>query len=167
MTCTCSVAQYSLQHYSVINNTEELHVDAHIHGREGRERRKRVFHRLSEFQFVLVKMEGVSAQDIRAGQSGAEAGHSQPIDTALGLGQQRFISSLSPWSPRADCLPGGPSHTGLKATWRVSVRNMMAGNIVCGCRFGGDKGKIYNTSTLYVQLRYISLPFSCLTFSLG
>lgn len=71
---TRSVAEHSLQHCRAINKIKELHVDTHINHRET-ERRTRVFHRLSEFQFVLVKMERISAQDIRAGQSGAGSVH--------------------------------------------------------------------------------------------
>lgn len=70
---TCSMAKYSLQHsYFYQYNLRSAY--GHTHPQQ-RQKRKGVFHCLSEFQFVLVKMEGVLAWDIRAGQFGAGAGH--------------------------------------------------------------------------------------------
>ena len=84
----------------------------------GRERRNRVFHRLSEFQFVLVKMEGDSAQDIWAGRSGAGAGRRW-------RSAHRF--SFRSGSAQIHLLPVS------KATWTVAVRQVMAGKAVCVC----------------------------------
>ncbi len=64
---------------------------------EERERRKRVF------QLVLVKMEGVWAQDIRAGPCGAGAGHRwlSANRCSFRSGAAEIHLSLSAWSPRA------------------------------------------------------------------
>lgn len=84
----------------------KLHADTHIHSRE----RKRAFQHLSELQFVVVKLEGFQHRiyDQASLEQGQGTAGFRPTDAALGLGQRRLISSLSPWSPRAGCLPHKP-----------------------------------------------------------
>lgn len=162
------MAEYSLQHYGAINKTEELHLDAHTHSRE---REKGVFHHLSEFQFVLVKIEGVSAQDIRAGQCGAGAGHRW-----LSAHRCRFRSGsaeihllpvhLEPQS-RLSSPPSPATHT------RRPPGNVMAGKIDVHVHVWGRQKKeiITKKCSIFIARNFrgfssISLPPPLLSLSL-
>lgn len=128
---TCSPAKSSSWHRGVINKIKELHVDTHINPRET-ERRTRIFHRLSEFQFVLVKIERTSEQDIRAGQCGAGSVHGWLSAHRFSFMSGSVKIHLLPvrWKPqnrteqnRTDRLPFEPHHTALDGLLTSDCKN--------------------------------------------
>lgn len=123
---TCSPAENGLWHRGVINKIKELHVDTHINPRET-ERRTGIFHRLSEFQFVLVKIERTSEQDIRAGRCGAGSVHgwlsAHRFSFMSGSVKIHLPPVRSKPRNRTDCLPFEPRHTELEGLLTGDCKN--------------------------------------------